>query len=470
MMAYYNYSYLNENGVGIGWLDTTDRIKNTTALAFSKNITEYWVQEISNFDLKTYCDKSVDNILKWAAINSLNYLLVIAVGNNLSKKYNFIQELPEFLEKNKNFSIIGHILDKGDRYYELHHQAFLVNVKWWRNAGMPKVGEENSTVWSTVEPTRSQENWHDGYTPHWISAGTNQRTYTGKRFGWNIIETALKTSDKIYSFDEKQRESKYYLYPEVAEDTYSKFYDVFNALQSYTHFVANTETPPDKIQDINFSGAICTAGGITPLLTAWSAGLKPHDKLIIIDISPLSLTVQRGLREIGSNFKNFKQDFFKILGPSNSTQLSPLFRADRNVDKMQKIINDLMLTSDLDSYIKDTWPHLHVEYVDYNIFNVSQFKHLLNIFDNNENVLIHLTNMLHYQNTAWIYDAESRYKIEKQLFDILAEQGMDRFYLYQNRPGVKVNWRMHTPRQILNNSDRYLSQVPQLSILPWKKK
>jgi hypothetical protein len=83
--------------------------------------------------------------------------------------------------------------------------------------------------------------------------------------------------------------------------------------------------------------------------------------------------------------------------------------------------------------------------------------------------MIHLTNMLHYQNTAWIYDAKSRYDLEAQLFDIFSRKGMNRFYLYQNRPGVRVNWRSITPAQILENKDRFLSRVKELEILPWTK-
>lgn len=461
---------MSENGVGIGWLDLTDRIKNTTALAFSKNITEYWIQELANYGLKMSCFKGADEILSWAASEGLSYVIVAATGNNFSKRYNFIQELPEWLDSNKNFSVVGHILDKGDKYYELHHQFFMVNVNWWVDAGRPLVGqEENSQVWETLEPSRSEQNWHDGYTPHWISAGTTVKQYTGRRFGWNLISAALANGQVVNSFNEKQRDSKYYLYPEVDGDTHNKFYDVFDALQSYSHFVANTETPPEPVTNVNFGGAICTAGGITPLLVAWSAGLKPGDRLTIIDISPFALAVQRAVRETKSNFRNFKDDFYAILGKLNPEQMGAMFRADRNLDRMQEIINDLIANKGLGDFIDNVWPQLNVVYVNHNIFNTNGFKWILDRFNNNENVLIHLTNMLHYQNTAWVYDANSRYDIERQLFNMMAQKGMDRFYLYQNRPGVRVNWRMITPRQILADEKRFLSKVKELEILPWKK-
>lgn len=466
-MAYYDYTYLNENNVGFGWVDISNKIKNITALAFSRNITEYWIQELSNYNLKITCEQSHDEVLSWADKNDLSYVIVANIGNNLSKRYNFIQELPEWLEKNKDFTLVGHILDKKDKYYELHHQFFMVNINWWRSAGRPQIGrEEFNTTWDTEEPIRSNENWHDEYTPHWIGQGTTNRSYSGRRFGWNIIKEALKHG-KVYSFNEKQRESKYYLYPEVDKDTHNKFFDVFDALQSYSHFVANTESPPEKINDIKFNGAVCTAGGITPLLTAWSAGLKPGDKLTIIDISPFSLAIQRALREFKCNFRHFKDDFFAILGPLHPEQLDGMFRADKNIDKMQEIINRLIADSQLGDFIDNVWPHLNIVYVNHNIFNVNGFKWIMDRFDPTDNVMVHLTNMLHYQNTAWIYDARSRYDIEAQLVDIFANKGMNRFYLYQNRPGIRVNWRNITPAQILADQNRFLFKVKELEILPW---
>lgn len=469
-MAYYDYKYLKEHGVGLAWLDITSKIKNTTALAFTQNITEYWIQELTNYDLQMTCGSDPDQLLHWASEQGLGYLIIAATGNNLSKRHNFIQELPEFLEQNSDFTVVGHILDKGDKYYELHHQFFLINIKWWESAGKPEIGrEQQSHNWLTIEPARSTESWHDGYTPHWIEKGSSSKTYTGRRFGWNIIRAALDSGKRVISFNERQRESKYYLYPEVESDTHNKFYDVFDALQSYSHFVANTENPPDKIVSVEFNGAVCTAGGITPLLVAWSANLKPGDKLTIIDISPFALAVQRAIRETNCDFRSFKQDFFAILGKLNPEQMGGMFRADRNIDRMQEIIDDLIQNKGLGEFIDNVWPTLNVVYVNHNIFNVGHFKGILNRFDQNENVMVHLTNMLHYQNTAWVYNAASRYDIEQQLFDILLEKGGDRFYLYQNRPGVKVNWRSITPNQILANKDRFLLRVKELGILPWIK-
>jgi len=465
-MAYYDYEYLNAQGLGIGWLDTSEHIKDTTALALSKNITEYWVQEIANYKLQTICKSNSDALLYWANEIGLKYVMIVALGSNLSKKQNLLNILSDFLEQHPDLSVAGHLLDKGDKFYELHHQCFIVNIDWWRESGKPGIGvEQQNMAWSTVEPIRSEENWHDGYTPHWIAQGNQLKEYTGKRFGWNIIDTALKQGKKLYSFSEAIRESKYYLYPEVSFDVHSKLFEVMNHLQGYGHFVANTETPPDRMLETDIQGAVCTSGGITPLLTAYVANLKPHSKLTIFDFSPLSLALQREIKAPGFDFKDFKSSFYKIVGHLDITSL---FRAESNIDKMQSII-DKLLPEGLEDFIRDVWPTLDIELYQHNLFNIHRLKHLLSRHQD-EKTYIHLTNILHYQHSAWLYSSTHRYNIEKDILAIFSELGHEKFYLYQNRPGLKVNWRGHTPKQIYESPELLLGRPKELNILPWMNK
>mgnify|MGYP000564972839 CR=1 FL=1 len=121
-MAYYDYEYLKNQGFGVGWLDISDRIKDTTALALSKNITEYWVQEIANYGLTTTCMSNPDELLAWADSVGLNYIMVVATGSNLSKKQNLLNEIPDFLISHPDLTVAGHLLDKGEKFYEKLHQ------------------------------------------------------------------------------------------------------------------------------------------------------------------------------------------------------------------------------------------------------------------------------------------------------------------------------------------------------------
>lgn len=465
-MAYYDYDYLTTLGFGIGWLDISAQIKDSTALALSKNITEYWVQETANYRLKIVCKQNPDELLHWADENGLKYIMVIAIGTNLSKKQNLLNEIPDFLAQHPDLTIAGHLLDKGDKFYELHHQCYIINIDWWRESGRPAMGTEQQTMtWSTMEPARSEKNWHDGYTPHWIAQGSQHKEYTGRRFGWNILDTALKQGKKLYSFNEVIRDSKYYLYPEVSFDVHTKLFEVMNHLQGYGHFVANTETPPDRMLETDIQGAVCTSGGITALLTSYLSNLKPHSKLTIFDFSPLSLALQREIVKPGFDFKNFRSSFNKIVG---HLDLSSLFRAEANIDRMQEIIDELM-PQGLEDFIRDVWPTLDIELYQYNFFEIYRLKHLISRHYG-EKTYIHLTNILHYQHSSWLYSSTHRYSIEKDVLAIFSEVGHETIYLYQNRPGVKVNWRGHTPKQIYDESDQLLGRPEQLNILPWINK
>lgn len=464
-MAYYDYEYLKSKGFGIGWLDISDRIKDTTALALSKNITEYWVQEIANYSLETTCKKNPDVLLSWADTIGLKYIMVVAIGSNLSKKQNLLNEIPDFLEKHPDLSIAGHLLDKGDKFYELHHQCYIINLDWWREAGRPAMGDEQQSLnWSTIEPSRSAENWHDGYTPHWITQGNQFKEYTGRRFGWNIIDTALKQNKKLYSFTENIRESKYYLYPEVSFDVHSKLFEVMNHLQGYGHFVANTETPPERMKETDIQGVVCTSGGITALLSAYSANLKPYSKVTVFDFSPISLALQREIKKPGFDFKNFKQSFYNIVG---HLDLTPMFRAESNIDKMQEIIDRLM-PEGLEDFIRDVWPTLDIQFFQHNFFEIYRLKQLLGRHSG-EKTYIHLTNILHYQNSSWLFSSTHRYDLERDVLRIFSELGNETFYLYQNRPGVRANWRGQTPKEINENSGKFLAKPKELNILPWIK-
>lgn len=463
-MSYYDYDYYKNNGIGVGWLDISKRIKDTTALALSKNITEYWIQENSNYDVLTHFSESIDDLLNWAEEKQLSFLLVLSIGNNLSRRYQLFHELPRFIKDNPDITLTGHILDKGEDFYEIHHQCFLVNINWWRSAGKPQFGDEEQTSWETLEPIRSEENWHDGYTPHWISRGSKLKVYSGKRPGWNIIDAALKSDKRIYSFDEIIRNSKYYVYPEVENDFHTKISMIYNSLQSYSHFVANTESPPQKKLELDFQGVICTAGGITPLLSSYFAGLKENAKLSVFDFSPLALNIQEKMRHRNFDYRNFKKSFCDM----EQNIYNPMFKAVDNIDKMQDIINKL-LPEGLEEFINNVWYTLDIRYFNIDLLDIYSLNQILSRHKD-DRCLVHLSNILHYQHNAWIFNSTHRYRLEHDLVNVFSKYGNETFYVMQYRPGVNLNWKYTTPKQILENKDRYLKRVKELEILPWINK
>ena len=83
-------------------------------------------------------DEQVDQILKYLIIKDLKELKQ-SLKNPLSQEG--IKELEEFFKNDPDFAIVGHILDRKERFYELHQQTFIVNINWWKQRKKPFVGE-----------------------------------------------------------------------------------------------------------------------------------------------------------------------------------------------------------------------------------------------------------------------------------------------------------------------------------------
>lgn len=162
--------------------------------------------------------KYFDNI-DLAMISSENYDLVIiqSIGNFI-KHNQFFELLNNYVNSNPNFFLLAFTLDwqseKGTGWIEVHNQMMVVNVKTWKSLGRPFFGN-----WETIEEelpiySRSEENFHDRYTPYWIKgeSGTVRMIRSGQ--GWNFIKTALLAGLRIDNFSEEMRSCRLFVYPE----------------------------------------------------------------------------------------------------------------------------------------------------------------------------------------------------------------------------------------------------------------
>ena len=109
---------------------------------------------------------------------------------------------------------MGHVLDYKEKYYELHHQCFVVNLEYYREFGCPEFGYPQNKVVSLEKTVRSAENFHDEYTPYWVDADINQegkKDYVPEHEGWNIINESVVNKKRIWNFSQKLRNLKTYL-------------------------------------------------------------------------------------------------------------------------------------------------------------------------------------------------------------------------------------------------------------------
>jgi hypothetical protein len=166
-----------------------------------------------------YCD-TVDEALN----RSDDYDIVIlqSVGNMINDNQ-FLEYVDEYVKENPDFFYVGFTLDWQDnRWIELHHQMMVVNVDTWRKLGRCEYGGWSTAIEPLPHYSRSEENFHDHYTPYWIKGEPGETVGERKQQGWGMIKCALQNGIKIDNFTERMRKCRLFLYPETDS---LKFYE-----------------------------------------------------------------------------------------------------------------------------------------------------------------------------------------------------------------------------------------------------
>ena len=470
--------WMRRNKIGLGIIDTSLYAKNKLLLEVSKNCVDYWVEELVKADkegeqkIEEYeplikIDKDANNLLSWASQKGLDFIIVGALGITFKAESEFFTELKNYFNENNNdIAITGHLLDKGENFYQLHHQTFIVNVKWWEKQGCPLIGEEQHGEKELPKVIRSEESHHDGYTPLWIKSDGSKTKYKNVHWGWNIIASALSSGYEIKSFNKSLRQSKYYFYPEVRNDAHTKINYITQHMDTNKHFIANTENVNCSI-DKSFDCLITTAGGMSPLINSYFAKIKPYGKVIVVDTSPLALNCQEALTDkLQSNdidIRNFKPELEKIMQQhSFGTSYTKIFSAVPKIDKMQNQINKLLEDKNFNEFLAKIFPTLKISYRHVDLLNdkgyvANKFKKFTEGFDT---VIINVSNVYHYYPTCLLYSLKQRYDIYFRLLNQLEHQEPNKYFI----------WQSEISKSVKEAIDSYTNQTEEFGLLKVHKK
>ena len=192
-----------------------------TAMTEYTSFYAYRLKQVSS-QLDIHYVNSID-----AALNQYkdqyNHLLFLAAGIRIYDA-EIIIDIANEIELHPNYLAAAHILDWKENWFELHHQFILVNVKNWKQIGKPvfgnrKLGNDNLPV-----VNRSEDNFHDDYTPLWIS-NSKQTSQQQHHFpGWNFIKEAFANDLEIINWNQSIRNKRTYYYP---EENSVKFYNAY---------------------------------------------------------------------------------------------------------------------------------------------------------------------------------------------------------------------------------------------------
>ena len=194
------------------FVDNTHTYSSVWTRELIKNQSDFSITNITSKGYSVFQGQDEDTLLKYVA-EDYEYAVVFATGTEFINGSSFFDELNKLV--NTDFFIAGHVLDRGDAYYELHHQCYVINLNNYKEYNFPEIGkQELGNAHTETMPVRSKENYHDNYTPTWVCHGDTPNTYNHRCHGWNIICESFKRERPILVFTDVIRNSKKHFYPE----------------------------------------------------------------------------------------------------------------------------------------------------------------------------------------------------------------------------------------------------------------
>ena len=200
------------NSIVFCLVDNTHTYSSAWTTELIKNQSDFSITNIKSKGYSVVQGQDEDSLLRHVS-EDYEYAVVFTTGTEFINGSKFFDELTELVKT--DFFIAGHVLDRGDAYYELHHQCYIVNLNNYRDYNFPEIGkQELGSAHVKTIPNRSKENYHDNYTPTWVRHGDKLNNYKHKCHGWNIISEALKRERPVLVFADSIRDNKKHFYPE----------------------------------------------------------------------------------------------------------------------------------------------------------------------------------------------------------------------------------------------------------------
>ena len=292
--------------------------------------------------------------------------------------------LKDLIQQNlKGYALIGHLLDKSDNYYELHEQCFLIDVKAYKDIGCPSYIGGFSDELQNI--TRSEENFHDGYTPVNVFAGEGKSMFRNIKNGALIISKLLENGYNIRPWTDEERKHKFYLYNDIT----MKYGSYLRIEANMTDTVFNCATEPLISETMPTVQKIVTpANGLQALaIVDRCPNLHTID---FKDINPKQLEfTQKLIQEYnGENFADF----------CYSTGLD-LHDGDREkIDRYEKEFLENLSTDWIS--LKERLNNLNIFFNRESFFEIEQF---VNKIEEYCVTLYNFSNILSYRKTYYLY-------------------------------------------------------------------
>jgi hypothetical protein len=279
-----------------------------------------------------------DALLCHAAEKGHKWAVVFSTGTEFINGTAFFDGVLKLLKS--DFFLAGHILDRSDAYYELHHQCYVINLEKYKILGCPKIGQQElGSKHIQVIPCRSKENIHDDYTPLTVTYGSYANDeYQHKCHGWNILSVAFDNKEKVLVFNDSLRNNKKHFYPESPKDFNKElswaYYRLHYCQKEFVH-TSNTEVTQLPIKQYDQI--------ITPASGVWFEDfVSDNARVVMYDYNQSSLDYWK--KNIPA-IKNVKYEFV----------LCDLLGKDNLADHINPVNNTLVHLSNIFNYEATTF-------------------------------------------------------------------------------------------------------------------
>lgn len=228
----------------------------------------------------------------------------------------------------------AHIIAKPDQNAYLHHQHIELNLIKWRELSCPDIYEK----WNNY--TRSQENYHDDYTPYWI------------------IPEGLP---KIDNFTPKEREKKAFSYPHRdynkvwkdldTVDNNDYYFSRYMTRMNSSYYVYNTEKYqelPDKKFDLYLAP---TAGYLTE---QYCHNNNFKGDVILYDYVQENIDIKRKIIEMNMSFDEIKKmhtTFYGLSVDYSSSKYDTLKNGNNMHSEYQKMQDEMFNNCNIEYWL-----------------------------------------------------------------------------------------------------------------------
>lgn len=277
------------------------------------DITEFFLQYPRN--LRLFRTKDLTSTLLDLASQGFTWAFVSILGHCVDNQQVFADMIADCEQTNS--PIMGHIVYRPGSYPHIDNQFFVVNLPKWVEVGSPAFESiSGSITFTTKTVTRSQEDFHDDYTPFWISTTEGESTYTcwQSEFARLVVQKFLEAGYTIQNIRQDLRNQKWNLYananrkqlePLFKEGTYNndlmpqvvrRILNERNTLAD-TVYILNSELvygfTPKQVGPVDHYVGV--AGGFKSVLLLKLLGFNKNTTVTYADVSLAGLDYQRYL-------------------------------------------------------------------------------------------------------------------------------------------------------------------------------